>query len=79
MWLLIFLAASLPKDLFGLWLLNNDEMWDNVVPNTKIQTNVYVNYGSTTMVFDLPTPVPTFSGRWAIYCQRYCYTQVDID
>ena len=68
-------SLDLPEDLFGFWLMNNDQMWDNFIPTTTKDPNFVDNHGQV-VPMELTTPVPTFSGRLAVNCKNKCMTKV---
>ena len=68
-------SLDLPEDLFGFWLMNNDQMWDNFIPTTTKDPNFVDNHGQV-VPMELTTPVPTFSGRLAVNCKNMCMTKV---
>ena len=73
--LLFSLGLPLPLDMFGYWLLNDDEMFDNQVPTRTQKVNMTDNYGHA-LAYKYLTPVPTFTGRWAVYTAGTFYSRV---
>ncbi len=82
LWLLIWSVffnilkgLPLPSGLFGYWLLNDDEMFDNQVLSTTHKVNMTDHYGKP-LAYKYLTPVPTLSGRWAVLTAGTFYTRV---
>ncbi len=61
--------------MFGYWLLNDDEMFDNQVHARTQKVNMTDNYGHA-LAYKYLTPVPTFTGRWAVYTAGTFYSRV---
>ena len=61
--------------MFGYWLLNDDEMFDNQISGTTQKVNMTDHYGHN-LEYKYLTPVPTFTGRWAVHTAGTFYTRV---
>ena len=59
------LASVIPPELFGLWLLNDDELFG--CHNSNItQVQVTDGFMKPNRVYNLLSPAPTFTGKYAL-------------
>ena len=73
-----YTGQTLPQDIFGYWLFNDDEMFDNHVSGTTTTIGQSNSFDALPIAekFKYKTPVPSFTGKWAANFYESVITKV---
>ena len=77
---LIFSVRNFYPNMYAFWLLNDDELFDSFNSNmTRLLPSA--TWYSTNTSFDYPSPVPSFTGKYALnfqssYVLQVCHSEI---